>query len=80
MLTDTATLGKWNGFFCSSGNGKGVCISAEAGVETSYCLILRTEEDLSRGSSEHVTKTVKGFTFAGEEMVLLTTVQEVESW
>ena len=57
-----------------------MCIAAEAGVETSYCLILRTEEDLSRGSSEHVTKTVKGFTFAGEEVVLLTTVQEVESW
>jgi CubicO group peptidase (beta-lactamase class C family) len=79
-LQDTGKFGNWNIFYHSLGDGKGVTILAQIKDETIYCLIGTGDEALTMNPPDNLVKTAGGFTLAGEEVILPTTVQEFESY
>jgi len=79
-LQDTGNFGNWNIFYHSLGDGKGVSVLAQVKDETTYCLIATGDEALTMNPPDNLVKTVGGFTFAGEEVILPTTVPEFEAY
>ncbi len=79
-LKDTGKFGNWNIFYHSLGDGKGVTILAQVKDETTYCLIGTGDEAITMNPPENLVKTVGGFTLAGEEVILPTTVDEFEAY
>jgi len=79
-LKDTGKFGNWNIFYHSLGDGKGVVILAQVKDETTYCLIGMGDEAITMNPPANLVKTVGGFTLAGEEVILPTTVQEFEAY
>jgi len=76
------SLGLWNVFMYSAGDGQGVTVLAQVKDEVTYCLIATGREDVVCRAEPpaDVMNTILGFSFAGEEMVLPTTVQECEAY
>lgn len=79
-LKDTGKFGNWNIFYYSLGDGKGVTVLAQVKSETTYCLLVTGDEALTMNPPDNVVKTVGGFTLAGEEVILPTTVEEFEAY
>jgi len=79
-LKDTGKYGNWNLFYYSLGDGKGVTVPAQVKDETTYCLIITGDEAFTMDPSANLVKTVGGFTLAGEEVILPTTVDEFEAY
>ena len=79
-LADTGKFGNWHISYHSLGDGKGVTVLAQVKGETTYCLVATGDETLTMNPPDHVVKTVGGFTFTGEEVILPTTVEEFEAY
>ncbi len=79
-LQDTGNFGNWNIFYYTLGDGKGVTVLAQVKDETTYCLIARGDEAFTMNPSANLVKTAGGFTLAGEEVILPTTVEEFEAY
>lgn len=76
------SLGLWNVFMYSAGDGQGVTVLAQVKDEVTYAIIATGSEDVVARAEPpaDVMDTILGFTFSGEELVLPTTVQEFEAY
>ncbi len=76
------SLGRWNVFMYSVGDGQGVTVLAQMKDEVTYAIIATGDEDVVCRAEPpaDVLNTILGFTFIGEELVLPTTIQEFEAY
>ena len=78
--TNTGGLGNWFITFYSIGQGKGVTTLVQVKDGTSYLIVAAGDEGFTKNPPEHVMRTIQGFTFTREEIVLPTTVGEFEAY
>ena len=78
--TDDAELGDWTINFYSLGGGQGVTPVCQVNANVTYCLIATGDESLTNNPPEHVMMTIQGFTIAGKEAALPSTVEEFEAY
>lgn len=78
--TDDAELGDWTIHFYSLGGGQGVTPLCQVADQVTYCLIATGDESLTNNPPEHVMMTIQGFTIAGKEAALPSTVEEFEAY
>jgi CubicO group peptidase (beta-lactamase class C family) len=77
---DEAKMGQWYITFYSQGGGRGVTPLCQVADQVTYCLIFTGEEDLTNNPPEHVFKTFEGFSIAGKETILPTTIEDFETY
>ncbi|TKJ47252.1 hypothetical protein CEE34_04685 [Candidatus Aerophobetes bacterium Ae_b3a] len=80
VVTLLAGWEKWSLFYYSMGDGQGVTVLAQVKDGTSYLIIATGDEALTANPPDNVMQTVGGFTFAGEEAVLPSTVEGFEAY
>ena len=78
--TDYAELGDWTINFYSLGGGQGVTPVCQVADQVTYCLIATGDESLTNNPPEHVMMTIQGFTIAGKEAALPSTVEDFEAY
>jgi hypothetical protein len=78
--TDDAELGDWMINFYSLGGGQGVTPLCQVADQVTYCLIATGDESLTNNPPEHVMMTIQGFTIAGKEAALPSTVEDFEAY
>ena len=79
-LKDSGRFGNWTIFYYSLGDGKGVTVLAQVEDATTYCLIATGDETITMNPPAQVVNTAGGFTLAGEEVILPSTVDEFEAY
>jgi CubicO group peptidase (beta-lactamase class C family) len=78
--TNRGPWDKWSLFYYSLGDGQGVTVLAQAVEGTSYVIVATGDEALTANPPDDVLKTIQGFTVAGEEVAVPTTVSEFEAY
>jgi CubicO group peptidase (beta-lactamase class C family) len=77
---DDAKMGAWNINFYSLGEGRGVSTLCQVADLVTYCLVFTGAQDLTENPPEHVFTTFEGFTIAGHETTLPTTIEDFEAY
>ena len=73
-------LGDWYVTFYTQGEGQGVTPLCQVVDQVTYCLIATGDASLTYNPPENVIATIQGFSIAGKEVALPSTVEEFEAY